>query len=266
MNVEELLKTNGSEKPLDVIVADGGLCSIFRTFGCIGDGLASGEFEGTDESGGKTYNDFFEYSWGQYIARAAGCRVHNFSRGGMTAKEFTESFGDKKGCWNSENACQAYIIALGVNDIYNLKMETGSVADIDLSNYQNNRETFAGYYGKIVQRIKSIAPDAKLFFMTMPRESFEQEKLAAGDSHAELLREMAKLFSNSYVIDLRKYAPVYDEEFKRNYYLGGHMQPCGYVVTAYMVMSYIDWIIRHNIGDFKQVGFIGTPHKNTVAQ
>ena len=102
--------------------------------------------------------------------------------------------------------------------------------------------------------------------MTMPRESFEQEKLAAGDSHAELLREMAKLFSNSYVIDLRKYAPVYDEEFKRNYYLGGHMQPCGYVVTAYMVMSYIDWIIRHNIGDFKQVGFIGTPHKNTVAQ
>lgn len=35
-------------------------------------------------------------------------------------------------------------------------------------------------------------------------------------------------------------------------------------LTKRMVMSYIDYIIRNNMSDFKQVGFIGTPFKNTV--
>ena len=41
------------------------------------------------------------------------------------------------------------------------------------------------------------------------------------------------------------------------FYLGGHMNPCGYILTARQVMSYIDYIIRHNMRDFKEVGFIG---------
>ena len=32
----------------------------------------------------------------------------------------------------------------------------------------------------------------------------------------------------------------------------------GYELTARMVMSYIDYIIRHNMDDFKHVGLIGT--------
>lgn len=38
------------------------------------------------------------------------------------------------------------------------------------------------------------------------------------------------------------------------------MNPMGYMLTARMVESYIDYIIRHNAEDFKQIGFIGTPH------
>ena len=33
------------EKPLDRIVSDGGFVGIFRTIACVGDSLASGEFE-----------------------------------------------------------------------------------------------------------------------------------------------------------------------------------------------------------------------------
>ncbi len=73
-----------------------------------------------------------------------------------------------------------------------------------------------------------------------------------------LLNDMADKFENTYVIDLFKYAPKYDKEFKENYYLGGHMNPMGYYFTAQMISSYIDYIIRHNMSDFKEVGFIGT--------
>ena len=39
------------------------------------------------------------------------------------------------------------------------------------------------------------------------------------------------------------------------------MTPTGYVLTAKMVASYIDYIIRHNMEDFAQVGFIGTEYQ-----
>ena len=63
---------NPDEKPLDIIKPDGGFFGIFRTVGCIGDSLSSGEMESLDENGNRGYHDYFEYSWGQYMARAAG--------------------------------------------------------------------------------------------------------------------------------------------------------------------------------------------------
>ena len=72
---------NPGEMPLDCIKPDGGFTAIFRTIACIGDSLSSGEFESLTEDGQRGYHDLFEYSWGQYIARAAGCKVYNFSRG-----------------------------------------------------------------------------------------------------------------------------------------------------------------------------------------
>ena len=251
--------TNADEKPLENIVTDGGFCGIFRTIGCIGDSLSSGEFEGRTSEGASTYNDYYDYSWGQFLARMCGSRAINFSRGGMTAQEFCEGFGNVCKCWDLSNACQAYVIAMGVNDLCHKKQEVGSVSDIDLSNYKNNKETFAGYYAQIIQRIKEIQPRAKFFLMTMPR-SGDAERDAISDAHAKLLRDMAEFFDYTYVLDFNKYAPVYDEEFKDNFYLYGHMNPAGYLLTAKMVASYIDFIIRHNMKDFKQVGYIGTPH------
>lgn len=248
------------EKPLDHIPADGGFCSCLRVIGCVGDSLSSGEFEAINAEGVKTYHDMFEYSWGQVMARMAGNTVYNFSRGGMTAKEYCESFAENNDYWNPAKACQAYIIALGVNDLLNRGQPIGSTEDIDLADWHNNKDTFAGWYGQIVQRLKEIQPEAKFFFMTMPRENRDEEKTALQDAHAKLLYEFAEFFSNSYVLDLRRYGPVYDEEFKEHFYLGGHMNPMGYVLTGRMVTAYIDYIVRHNYKDFKQLGFMGTPY------
>lgn len=255
MNVYEYMSVGENEKPLDRIVTDGGFCSIFRTIGCIGDSLSSGEFESLNADGQKGYHDYYEYSWGQFIARSCGSKVYNFSRGGMTAKEYVNSFGEKFGSWDKEKACQAYIIALGVNDIMNKNGSLGTVADIHLEDCEQNAPTFAGDYAKIIQRLKKLQPRAKFFLVSIPRYGVDTDERRA--KHRDLLKELTKVFNRTYLIDLFEYAPVYDKEFCDKYFLG-HMNPMGYVLSARMIESYIDYIIRKNPQDFNQVGFIGT--------
>ena len=93
MNWNEKLYSE-NEKPLDNLVSGYSHTSVFRKIAFIGDSLSSGEFETCDRDGNKAYHDLYEYSWGQYIARKNGLTAFNFSRGGMTASEFIESFGE----------------------------------------------------------------------------------------------------------------------------------------------------------------------------
>ncbi len=247
------------EKPLDNILCDGGFASIFRTFCCIGDSLSSGEFESLMADGNRRFTDMFEYSWGQYLARMCGSKAYNFSRGGMTASEYCETFADENDFWNEKYASQCYIIALGVNDLLNRNQEIGDLNSIDFNNYGNNKNDFAGYYAQIIQRYKDIQPDAKFFLISMPRESSDDERRASlKEAHRNLLYKFSESFSNTYIIDFNEFAPVYNEEFKKNFYLLGHLNPMGYLLTAKMVASYIDYIIRKYPADFKEVGFIGT--------
>ena len=257
MKLDEIFE-NKNEKPLDNIVSDGGYTAIFRTICCIGDSLSSGEFEADGGNGSSTYHDMFEFSWGQFIARMCGSRVYNFSRGGMTASEYCDSFAASKDFWNPEYASQAYIIALGVNDILGQNQEIGSINDVDFNDWHNNKKSFAGYYAQIIQRIKEFQPRAKFFLMTMPNEVAGDGRIGDKEKHSRLLYDFAKKFDNTYVIDLLKYAPQYDDKFKEKFYMRGHLNPMGYLLTAKMTASYIDYIIRHNIDDFKEVGFIGT--------
>ncbi len=251
-----------NEKPLDHLIEDGGFCGILRTVGCVGDSLSSGEFETLDQEGKHHYYDLFDYSWGQFMARSAGITVYNFSRGGMSARQYMETFADEKDFWNPEKKCKAYIIALGVNDLLNNHEEIGSLHDICKEDYRKNKPTFAGHYAMIVQKLKEISPDAKFFFMTMPEENNRAEIQILKDAHAKLMYEFAEYFSNAYVLDLKRYGPVYDEDFKEKFYLNGHLNACGYALTAKMLLSYIDYIIRHHFEDFKEIGLVNTPWKN----
>lgn len=250
-----------NEKPLENLVSDGGFTGIFRTIGCIGDSLSSGEFESTKEDGNNAYHDMYEYSWGQYIARTAGCTVYNFSMGGMFAQWFNDSFETKCGIWSEEKKCQAYIIALGVNDLYGKNQDVGEAGDMDKEDYgKDGAVTFAGEYEKLIRKIKAFQPKARVFLMTMPKYD---EK---ADKHATLLYKFAEKYEFTYILDFQKYAPKYDKEFYAKYFLGGHMNPMGYILTSKFVMSYIDYIIRHNMEDFKQVQFIGLPYHSNKAK
>ena len=238
-----------NENPLDRLVDGYSFTSIFRKTAFVGDSMSSGEFEACDNDGNKSYHDMFEYSWGQYIARKNGITAYNFSRGGMTAKEYVNSFADANGFWDKDRMCQAYVIALGANDMHGI--EIGDNEDID----NLNSDTFVGYYAEIVRRYKEISPDAVFFFVTLPRDyKFASKELLEKTNDAVYM--LSDYFDNSYVIDLYNYAPEFDEKFREKYYLLGHMNAMGYVLIAQFVDSYIDYIIRHNADDFKEIPFI----------
>ncbi len=264
MNIEEYLQTPA--RPLDRILPDGGFAGIFRTIGCIGDSLSSGEMQLRREDGAFSYHDLYDYSWGQYIARALGCKVYNFSRGGMTAKWYMDTYAVEKDFFNPESVCQAYIVALGVNDITAAirdKKELGTIADAAEESAADN---FVSDYAAILRKYKQISPRAKFFLVTIPRAEIgsvcTEERARLCDLHQKLMYEMAALFPDTYVIDLRAEAPAYDKTFRDTYFLNGHMNPAGYLLTAKMMMSYIDWIIRKNPKDFSEAALIGTSLRN----
>ena len=247
-----------NELPLDRIIEGGGFVGIFRTIACVGDSLSSGEFQINRPDQPNQYLDMYDYSWGKHLERITGSNVHVFAQGGMTAKNYRESFAHLKGYWKPELAANAYIIALGVNDILNRGHELGTRDDVCLEDHTKNKDTFFGNYAAIIQRYKAIQPDAKFFLTTIPHSSDRgDERYKKTEAHAKAIYELADMFEGTYVIDLFKYAPDYDAEFKKNFFLYGHMNPMGYLFTARLFVSYIDYIIRHNMEDFKWVGLMG---------
>ncbi len=261
MELERFFSVDPSEQPLDHPVSDGGFCGIFRRIACVGDSLASGEFESLDAEGNRGYHDCFDYSWGQYLARMAGCTALNFSRGGMTASCYCDSFAEENDFWNPDKRCQAYIIALGINDICGQHQEPGSVDDICLEDWRKNGKTFMGYYAQIIQRYLEIEPNARFFLVTPPQNDAESDPEGAEALKliTDCVRAIVPLFDNTYLIDFNRYSVPHDALYRRRFYCGGHLNAAGYLLSAKLTVSYMDYIIRHNIEDFVQAGFIGMP-------
>lgn len=257
MNWDAYFKMD-EEKPLDRLVEGYSHTSVFQTIGFIGDSLLSGEFESRDAQGNPEYHDYYEYSWGAYIGRKNGITARIFSRGGMTAKEYIESFADANRFWDPANACQAYVIALGCNDLLNRKQDVGTFADICAEDHRKNKDTFLGYYGAIIARLKKIQPRAKFFLVTLPNQGPSDVNSELRKAHQKAMYDLAEYYDNTYVIDLYQYGPVYDEAFRQRFWLYGHMNASGYIFTAQLVDSYIDYIVRNNPEDFRMVPYIGT--------
>ncbi len=247
------------ENPIAQISQQPGWCTIFHRWGFIGDSLCSGEHEYTRSDGGNGYNDNYAYSWGQrMVAAIGGATGENYSQGGETAKGWIDHFWTNPCNRNADidakvNPKQAYIIALGENDI-NTGIAVGDASkDIDLKDYNKNADTFIGHYAGIIQRIKSIQPKARFFVVTMPAERPTKSKIA----HNAQIRRMPEVFDNVYVLDLEKYAPDYlDPEFQKRYFFKGHMNAAGYQWTAWMFMTYINWIVENNMEDFTDIAFV----------
>ena len=256
--------------PIGKFAPDGGFTSIFRTIGFIGDSLSSGEHESLT-NGERGYHDYYEYSWGQYIGRKCGLTAYNFSRGGLTCMSFLNDYvPNVNDPFVEEKKCQAYVIALGVNDMSHIdgyKDGFGSMKDVDLNDESNNKESYVGYYVRIIQKLRKLEPKCRIFVMVPPKEHPEtKEKKEKRVMIQKFLNELPNYFEFLYVLDLRKYAPTYSRKFGKKYFLGGHMSAAGYKFTGDMVATYIDYYIRKFPQDFAQVGFIGRGIHNENAK
>ena len=259
--LSESIPVEDKTLPLSRIIYHGGLTNIFQTIGIIGDSLASGEVVGKKD-GVLHSEDKYEYSWGQRIAKICGNTVSNFSVGGLTTRTWLKRYGEN-GTLKSEiekNLCQAYIIALGQNDSYpdSRYVPVGTASDIDLENPSDSTDSYYGNYYKIISRIKSIQPRARIFVMTNPYPRNTPETGWNYEGYDDAVRYMANTFENVFLIDFQKYAK--DFHIDGNLWYSGHMTAIGYQQSAWLISTYIDWIIRNNPKDFRDVQWIGTDY------
>lgn len=244
-----------SDNPLDNVLNDVGYTDLFLTVGCIGDSLASGEsyWNDTTPAGKK---DFYEYSWGQFLARKTGNTYYNWSVGGFTTKTWLAS--DKATeCFDGEHKCTAYIIGLGQNDS-NVNMTIGTSTDIHIDDYSLNADTFYGNYGKIIQKIKEVQPQAKIFIITDPAKAVENR------GYNTAIRTISTLFTNVYLIDMYTYGNKFlNHPILKAQARAGHYSAYGYYIFALLIGNYIDWIVKTRYTEFTTIELIGTGHSYT---
>lgn len=252
-------ETKNNEKPLENIKENCGFAGIFKEIGVVGDSLSSGEFESTDENGNISYHDFYEYSWPAILEKITGSKYSNYSRGGMSFKEFYESRADKNNFWQKK---QAYIVSLGNNDLFVFNQRVGSAEDINVEDPLKNKDTYFGYMGKVLSKLKSLEKDARIFLVSLQIDHTSKEKDDLAYYVCEEMKKVVKLFSFTYLIDMTHYGPIYDEKARQKYAMGFHPNAMGYYIYALAIGNYIDYIIRTNIRDFFEVPFIGKNLKN----
>lgn len=242
-----------TNSPLEIIKETAGYTAAFHTVGCIGDSLASGLSTGF-KNNVKYSIDFYEHSWGQALARMTGNTYYNFSVGGLSTRTWLESQYATQ-CYDGEHNCTAYIIGLGQNDMNN-SIPIGTIADIK-DDYTQNPDTFYGNYGKIIQKIKEMFPGTKpkIFVVTDPLETMETS------GYNTAIRAIANKFANTWLIDMYTYGRQALNEYpllawKRD----AHYNAMGYQYFAWVMATYIDWIVRNNFDYFRNVELIGTEY------
>ena len=257
-----------SESPLSGLSENGGYVRAFEKIACIGDSLTAGNLNYNGDSSGEYVNDFTSYP--KNLERMLGNTVYKLAVGGATAINSDQSIADNHSWLKNadekkwlDNIANAYVIALGVNDIGTYGSFSGDVTtDIDTSNYSNNALTSVGGYATIIQRILELQPKAKIFCVTIPNTRTTTKKRKEAN---EKIKAIAELFG-CYLIDLETYGVSSTEaaDWKLKYYNGGHLNGLGYVELAKMILTYMNWIIKNNISDFKEIAFIGTDYSYTT--
>lgn len=251
---------NDTERPLKHIIHDGGLTRIFRTAGVVGDSLSSGCMEYKDSSGNALGYDRYEFSWIQQMRGICGFdKAENFSVGGLTSKTFWTTQSQKVKNLREDGAnhkCQLYFIALGVNDIADTTMKVGTPNDIS----NDSSTTFYGYYSRIIKLIQRHQPKARIFLVGLPNHNKMTIWGKRFTDFKNAIADMVNHFNFVYYLDLYQYESAYDSEFQKIYFNGFHENALGYARTAWVISSYVDWYIRHNYEEFREVGFIGTDY------
>ena len=236
---------------------------IFSRIAFIGDSLMSGEIWTSVNPA--ISKDCYVHSYGQMMCAVNGVQGDNYSRGGETAvgwfgryvtsqpptpNDFSNF--DKTPHIIADSQYDTYIICLGTNEA-NTGYAVGDLStDVDLNDYNNNANTFAGNLCKIVQYLKGHSPNAAIFLCTM---TSIVSKMESG-GYNTIVRNAVGLFDNCYLIDFHNFIEndYVIKSLLQKYKFNGHFTTLGYQIMSDVLMQQLGEIAVMN--DFSSFGFV----------
>lgn len=246
------------DNPLSVVKETPGMTAILHRIGVVGASLTNGGHNTTNGSFGQEAGR--EYSWPQRLARLCGITCFNFGHGGYWCKYWLDDNGGYySAVGEPENKCDAYIISFASNDVYSKSgYYVGTIDDVHVGNERENSSSYYGYLSQIIARCHDVQKRAYLFVLTYPHDFGQTES----GGYTQAMRDIVKLYReagyNIYLIDYAAYGMTVEEATERGFKRGAHYVGAGYQYMTYEICTYIDWIIRHNIEDFKDIAFVRT--------
>lgn len=223
---DELIISSATTKPTEY---EGNEISVFTKILCIGDSLTDGFF---NESGGSRLV-MRNRSFPAKLQMLTGVECTNMGESGFTSAQwYSAHSGDDL---SGHDAC---IIQLGVND----QLQNVAEATMDAA------------LTSIINKVKTDNSGIKIFVATIiPANGY---MTAAMRTRSDMIRNFVESLNDPdvYLIDMWTYGHTDDYLA----YDAGHLSAIGYLRLASDYKSYISWMIRNNINDFRYVQFIGT--------
>ena len=273
VNEYDSLPVVDPENPIANIVRGAGAAASIMSWGVIGASFESGSYE-YYKNGSGTGNMFrnTQMSWPQMFARMNNISMQNFTLPGNTIKMWCNNtteygWGDgTQGASKPENKKQAYILVVTENDPYNKDCPIGDVTTDIQEDYTDNADTFCGWLGGAIQRLRSIAPHCMIFVSNV-RNVYSQHNEHYQDfiDYNEAIESVIGYFDDVFLLDIFKYGlKGYDPVVDSKYMLVGHSTPMGYLVMAYHYNTLIDSIMRTHQQQFALTAFINSSYESDI--
>ena len=218
---------------------------VFKRVCCCGDSYTSGYIVDSNDTVHRVNEEF---AWPHYMETATGNRWINCGQSGSTV--ITWQTGSRGlSLAQSTGKVQAYTIGLGLNDCWT-GLPVGTVADIG-----TEAQTYCGGLGAIIQALKNISPQAKVFVFTVPTVDIRFIP------YNQAVRDVVSYFSNNvlsgiHCIDLYEHIELFYSSTIVADQKRGHYTAVGYEHFAEIIFSLISKYIDENVSDFQDVAFI----------
>lgn len=206
---------------------------MLHNIGIVGDSLSSGEIAYADDSG-EHYIDCYNYSWLSNICKVTGATSKHYSEGGMTTKKWISS--NYKTKLEADDPQNAYYIALGTND-RKQNYPLGSASDA------SGTDSFVGYYKQIIDIVRSHAPNACIFLVSLYSDTNETYT-----TYSNMISQIADLYANCWYVDFIGNTTIRTTDGSTNYTNYGHFLTAGYIVVADTIHKLTNKILEENLG------------------
>lgn len=173
------------------------------------------------------------------IGKRNGVDYQNFGVGGATTRSYLTSSGGLPKVLASPKS-DLYYLALGINDAQALGVQyLGSISDIH-EDYTLNPDTFYGNYGRIIDRIKAYAPNAKFVMIACMRPASMNPNY---DTFSNAIKNIANHYSFPYIDPKEDYAFT---SYAMSVLSNNHPTPAGYTILSNIIEKQTAKVVNDN--------------------